>query len=196
MLWKTTVAALGAALLLTSACGDSTSGTDETTAGTTDSTSDGTTAGTDTAGTDSDTGTDTDGVGDLPINGDDAKAWLEANSYSGWEAESAVHAATLGSPHGDVKIFVNAKLATSLGAANTAHPVGAASVKELYDADTLIGWAYYVKIQADSANGDGWYWYEKYIADMDPVGDGNGVALCTGCHSTGVDYVRVDYPLQ
>ena len=177
MLWKTTVAALGAALLLTSACGDSTSGTDET-----------------TAGTDSDTGTDTDGVGDLPINGDDAKAWLEANSYSGWEAESAVHAATLGSPHGDVKIFVNAKLATSLGAANTAHPVGAASVKELYENDALIGWAYYVKIQADSANGDGWYWYE--ITNDSVVADGNGDATCTGCHAAGVDYVRIGYPLQ
>ncbi len=131
---------------------------------------------------------------EIPTTPDELTTWLEAESYSGWPAESAVHASTGSSPHGPVRIFINDALDASLSAMNTEHPMGVAAVKELYDADmvTRIGWSVEVKTQADSADGAGWYWYNN-VNDM--ITEGQGLGDCTGCHSTGVDYVTVPYPL-
>ncbi len=121
--------------------------------------------------------------------------WLEDGNYSGWPAESAVHASTGSSPHGPVKIFINQALSDSLTANNTEHPEGVAAVKELYDADmvTPIGWSVYVKTQADSDGGNGWYWYDYQNGAVNM--EGQGLGGCVGCHSTGVDYVTVPFPL-
>ncbi len=57
----------------------------------------------------------------------------------------------------------------------------------------MYGWAAIVKTQADSDNGQGWYWYEVIIT-TDPtqiVKEGNGVPFCAGCHSPGRDFVRI-----
>ena len=129
-----------------------------------------------------------------PTNADDLLAWLEAESYSGWASESAVHASS--GPHGNVKIFINQTLDDSLGAANAEHPMGAAAVKELYDADstTRIGWSVEIKTAADSNMGMNWYWFD-YKNDALNM-EGMGLGTCTGCHASGADYVTVTYPLQ
>ncbi len=132
---------------------------------------------------------------EIPTNGDELLTWLEDGMYLDWPAESGVHDATNGSPHGRVRVFINGLLDDSLANAQPAHPMGAAAVKELYDGgDNFIGWAVEVKTDADSMGGDGWYWYE--IINDSVIVDGNGQGLCTGCHSNGVDFFTTTYPLQ
>lgn len=123
--------------------------------------------------------------------------WLKDGSYEGWTAESGVHASA--GPHGGgVRTFVNAALLASLSAGNSAHPQGAAAVKELYSGGSLTGWAAEIKTDADSAGGQGWYWYEIYSTTdpSSPVAAGNGKSLCFNCHSDGTDYVLSPFPLQ
>ena len=103
---------------------------------------------------------------------------------------------TLGWP---VRVFIDATTDASLKAGNASHPAGASLVKEMYtEAGVLQGWAVMVKTQADSANGQGWFWYETTNVDdaSDIVAAGNGVPLCFGCHSLGKDFVLTSYPLQ
>lgn len=120
-------------------------------------------------------------------------AAIEAGSYADWEAEPMVHPPGEGSPHpNDVRTFFNPELATSMGANNTEHPVGAAAVKESWDGDELIGWFIEVKI-AEGTGPETWYWWSD-IADVDTVG-AVGVG-CSDCHAAGVDYVTTSYPFQ
>lgn len=123
--------------------------------------------------------------------------WLKDGHYTGWAAESGVHASA--GPHGGgVRTYVNAALLESLSAGNSMHPKGAAAVKELYDGATLSGWAVELKTDADSAGGQGWYWYENYSTTdpSGPVAAGNGKSLCFNCHSGGADHVLTPFPLQ
>ena len=133
----------------------------------------------------------------IPTGPDGMQAWLAARHYQSWPAESAPHPSE--GPHGgDVKAFLSPSLAESL-AAGTEHPAGAASVKELYGGgSTVTGWAVSVKLAADSADGDGWYWYETFTTDAGGSADyqGVGLDLCTDCHGAGEDYVLIPYPLQ
>ena len=98
-----------------------------------------------------------------------------------------------------VRVFIDATTDASLKAGNASHPAGASLVKEMYtEAGVLQGWAVMVKTQADSANGQGWFWYETTNVNdaSDIVAAGNGVAMCFGCHSLGKDFVLTGYPLQ
>lgn len=134
----------------------------------------------------------------VPTSGVDLFAWLQAGRYRGFAAESGVHASA--GPHGGgVRTFLNDVLAESLAAGAAAHPTGAAAVKELYAADrtTLTGWAVEVKVQDESAGGQGWYWYEVFsTTDGSRPIEGLGNPVCTGCHAQGRDYVRIPFPLQ
>jgi hypothetical protein len=145
-----------------------------------------------TAGETGDTGT----VADVPSNAADLQAFLDAGDYSGFAAESAVHASTGTSPHGMVRVFINETLDQSLTAGNTSHPIGSAAIKELYgdDGTTRIGWAVSVKTADDSGDGMGWYWFRS--ADGMVTHESNGNADCTACHAPGVDYFTSSYPLQ
>lgn len=147
-------------------------------------------------GSDPDTGTTgTEPPQSLPpTNGAELVPWLEAGEYLEWAAESGVHPSS--GPHfGGVRTFVNDVLLASLEAGAASHPEGAAAVKELYGAGgTVLGWSVEVKVQADSAGGDGWYWYEGYQGDV--YADGTGAGICTGCHGGGTDYVLTPFPLQ
>lgn len=137
-------------------------------------------------------------AGLVPSNGAELFLWLQAGNYMALKAESGKHAST--GPHGgNVLTFVNPILFDALTAGSTNFPVGSAAVKELWgNGSKLLGWAVFVKIQADSANGNGFYWYENYSTTdpSNPVADGTGVGLCTGCHSTGTDYFLSPFPLQ
>ncbi|MCG5051552.1 MAG: hypothetical protein KA712_01205 [Myxococcales bacterium] len=122
----------------------------------------------------------------VPTTAAALKTFLESGGYKTFKAEPMAHAST--GPHGKVRTYVNASLAAALAAGGTNHPVGAASVKELFGSnDALRGWAVLVKTEAASNGGQGFYWYE--ILDGSVVADGQGVGLCSSCHAAGKDYV-------
>ncbi|HRW10070.1 MAG TPA: cytochrome P460 family protein [Caldilineaceae bacterium] len=138
-------------------------------------------------------------IDQLPRGQENLLPYLQEMTYTTWLAESATHPST--GPHGYVRSYMNGVLADSITAGNAEHPTGAAVVKELYarDAETLIGWAAYVKTQADSADGDGWYWYENFSTtdNSEVVADGNGVPLCVSCHGlSDIDYVLSIVPFE
>lgn len=132
--------------------------------------------------------------GPIPTDAAALGDWLEGFGYLQWDAESSVHPST--GPHfGGVRTFLSPELVTSLQAGNAEHPMGSATVKELYgDGDVILGWSVSVKLAADSAGGDNWYWYELY--DGSVIAEGEGVGVCTGCHGDGTDYVLTPFPLQ
>jgi len=133
-----------------------------------------------------------------PVDGGTLYEWLVAGNYKGWAQESQKHKSQ--GPHPETVIaYLNAALNDSLATGSKNHPEGAAAVKELYGNDgKLSGWAVSIKTQPDSASGQGWYWYEILgtTADSRVVADGNGVALCFGCHTPGNDFVLIPHPLQ
>ena len=134
---------------------------------------------------------------DVPTNATDLQAFLDAGEYAGFEAESAVHASTNGSPHGPVRVFVNPTLGSALANGESPYPAGSAAIKEIYaeDMSTRTGWAVMVKLQADSEGGEGWYWYE--LLDGSVLADGTGELQCTGCHiASGSDLFASTYPFQ
>jgi hypothetical protein len=136
-------------------------------------------------------------AGDVPASGQELFPYLQSGAYKTFAHESKAHRSQ--GPHGDVITYVNPILEGSLKAENAAHPAGAAAVKELVAKDGhLIGWSVSVKTQAESDEGDGWYWYEVFSTTdgSGPLADGNGVVLCTGCHASGRDFVRIPYPLR
>lgn len=152
-----------------------------------------------TQGDDADSSSDAGSTGDAeqplpPTNGAELLPWLAAGEYLTWTAESGVHPSS--GPHGGgVRTFVNDVLFASLAAGSASHPEDAAAIKELYgDGGSVIGWAVEVKLQADSAGGDGWYWYEIFQDSV--YADGTGEGICTGCHGGGNDYVLTPFPLQ
>jgi hypothetical protein len=118
----------------------------------------------------------------VPPEGEAAtRAWLDSGAYLGWACEPAVHRSRSPSPHGYNRICSNRIIAENARGSG-AWPAGAAAVKELYsDASgkTLIGYSVYSKIDADSANGNGWYWYERYGSSLFV---GRGASACIGCH--------------
>ncbi len=131
--------------------------------------------------------------GDVPVSDAELLAWCESGEYLDYAGESAPHDS--GGPHfGDVQVFVNPELQGSLDAGNPTHPVGAASVKELYgDGDTVLGWSVMVKV-AEGEGGDTWYWWEVFEGDT--LIDGVGKSACTGCHGSGTDHFRTAWPLE
>ena len=138
----------------------------------------------------------------VPTDPDKLFAYLKAGKYREFEAqESANHPST--GPHSKfgrpVRVYLDPVLARSLADGNKQHPVGAAAVKEMFtESGKLEGWAVSVKTAADSASGQGWFWYENTstTSNENPVAAGNGVPLCYGCHTPGRDYILTDFPLK
>ena len=124
--------------------------------------------------------------------------WLNGGYYTSWYSESKVHAST--GPHTDVKVFYNSILEASMKAGNKNHPVGATAVKEQSEGGTHYGWSVSIKLQEESAYGDGWYWFEsvdKTDISMVPF-EGVGHQLCTGCHVRpgNKDLILSGFPLK
>jgi hypothetical protein len=135
---------------------------------------------------------------EAPTTARELQAWLAAGHYKLWARESKAHPSA--GPHAETVVtFVSPVLEKSLAAKASAHPRGAASVKELYQANKHTGWAVSVKTADDSANGKNWYWYEVFATTPDAKApyQGVGVELCRDCHAEGgVDQVLVSFPLQ
>ena len=137
-----------------------------------------------------------------PQTGTEVEAWLAQGMYKSWACESAIHEARDPSPHGFNRICSNALVAANATGTNP-WPAGAAAVKELYASatdTTPIGYAVYLKLEADSKGGDNWYWYERVPLDHPAPHDANGVVadgdgtggpaktICVGCHvAAGAD---------
>lgn len=137
------------------------------------------------------------------------ESWLAAASYKDWACEPAVHAARSPSPHGFNRICSNGLIAGA-AAGTTAWPKGSAAVKEIYasmTATTPVGYAVYLKTEAESAAGANWYWYERVPLDSEAAHDANGVVadgngdsgvpktLCVGCHgAAGADAAHTPSP--
>lgn len=132
-----------------------------------------------------------------PQNGDDVEAWLADGAYKNWSCEAAIHEARAPSPHGFNRICSNDLVAQN-ASGDGPWPKGAAAVKELYAAadDTApVGYAVYLKLQDDSADGSNWYWYERVPLDSEAPHDAQGVVadgpgssgpaqtICVGCHA-------------
>jgi len=151
----------------------------------------------------SDSGGPTDpGTAQRPPQGAvNVEAWLKAGSYKSWHSESAIHESRSPSPHGFNRIYSNDLIsANATGTQNW--PQGAAAVKELYTSTsdtTPVGYAVYLKTQADSADGANWYWYER-VPNTGVVADGLGNAgtaksICVGCHgAAGADGAHTPTP--
>ncbi len=119
----------------------------------------------------------------VPSNPDDLLAFLQAGKYARFAAEPAPHPST--GPHGTVRTFANAILTESISRGDASHPIGSASVKEIFRGTDRIGWAVLVKVDADSAAGNGYYWYE--YADGAVAAEGRGFSVCVDCHSHSTD---------
>jgi len=153
-------------------------------------------------------------VDDVPLTARELQAWLIGASYRAWPHESAMHPSS--GPHAEtVLTFLSPSLAGSLQAKASAHPRGAASVKELYKKGKHVGWAVSVKTAADSADGKNWFWYEvlSTAPDAKAPHQGLGLEVCRDCHaagsdgstgstgstgskSRGVDQVLIEFPLR
>jgi hypothetical protein len=156
------------------------------------------------ADTDADADTDTDTDVDLdqvPPQGYAAiDPWLDAGSYTDWNCQATPHAPDPVSPHGPNRICSN-DLASAHGTGE--YPVGAASVKELWDAEMTTVVGYDVASKVSTGGGEAWYWYEQIPpgtvfpgVDIDSngvVADGLGdggqeLTICVGCHQgAGID---------
>lgn len=138
--------------------------------------------------------TTADGV---PLEATALHTYLRGGAYRQWAGESQVHAST--GPHGGrVRTYLSPGLLASLNGGG-AHPKDAVAIKELYSSgDTVTGWAVGAKLQADSGNGAGWYWYEVFSVQPGarPAFAGRGLALCSNCHASGRDFVLTPFPLQ
>jgi hypothetical protein len=125
------------------------------------------------------------------------QAWLVAGHYKAWPHESKRHEST--GPHPEeVLTFVSPALHATLSSGGP-HAPGAAAVKELYKQGAHTGWAVSVKVEADSNEGRGWYWYEVFSTQSDakPGYEGLGKELCRDCHTeSGIDQVLIPFPLQ
>jgi hypothetical protein len=139
----------------------------------------------------------------------DIENWLTAASYKTWACEPAIHASRDPSPHGFNRICSNDAIA---GAATgtAAWPKGAAAVKEIYTSmtdTTPVGYAVYLKTDADSADGANWYWYERVPTSSNAPHDANGIVadgkgssgapltICVGCHAAaGMDATHTPSP--
>jgi hypothetical protein len=135
---------------------------------------------------------------ELPSEPDALLAYLRRGDYKAFAQESGAHAST--GPHGGrVLTYINDLLEQSLADENAEHPRCAASVKELFlGNDEVSGWAVLVKTAQASQGGRGYYWFETLgtNAEREPDYAGQGLGICVGCHSTGLDYFRAPWPLQ
>lgn len=158
---------------------------------------------TETARSDTKMPSDAGIASNVPTNTEALLSWLQAGEYKNWASESAPHASENhmwpeGGPEGrpDVLTYMNEPLTRSLDSGDGAHPVGSAAVKEHYvtDGDEVMMWTVMVKLEADSGDGEGWYWaMGNPMGVMEPA---DPVSRCADCHSQGNDFVTTSYPFE
>ncbi len=83
----------------------------------------------------------------IPTTPEALHSWLLDGGHLQWTAETSVHKSTLGD--GGARVFLNDALVDSLSAANTVHPVGSASVREMYEPDMVTPHGFGVLVKID-----------------------------------------------
>lgn len=127
----------------------------------------------------------------VPANADELFEFLSSGHYLEFEGEATPHHFQ-NAFHAAARTFLNPTLAESMRAGNMEHPVGSASVKELWVDDQHTGWVVSVKL-ADSGR-DKWWWYENLsTTDAMPTQADFG-GLCNRCHAGGTDFVLTEFP--
>jgi hypothetical protein len=124
-------------------------------------------------------------------------AWLKAGTYrSRFIPEPEPHASD--AAHGPyVRTWYNPVLTEDLLAGRSAFRKGAAMVKELYlrgPDEPPAGFSVMRKLRTRSGSGGrGWLFYETFDGRNASAFFGRGLRVCTGCHQSGVDYLRSDF---
>jgi hypothetical protein len=117
--------------------------------------------------------------------------WLAQGLYKAWRCEMMISPPRLSGNHGRQRICANDLLIASTSGT---YPVGASSVKELFDSnDQPNGYAVGIKIE-DSVGPQTWYWYERRGTDPKAAPRADGMALpdCAVCHQMAMrDYVFI-----
>lgn len=116
--------------------------------------------------------------------------WLRAGTYRAtYAAEPAVHASA--TAHGmHVRTYYDPTLVADLAAGRTTFRRGAAMVKELYfgGQEDVIGWSVMRKLRG-GRGGATWLFYETLDGTNARPFFGRGLAVCTGCHAAGIDFL-------
>ena len=119
------------------------------------------------------------------------EAWLAEGHYKAWKCETSIFPPRLTGNHGRQRICANDLL---VGSTSGRYPVGASSVKELFDTnDQPNGYAVGLKIE-DNEGPQTWYWYERRGTDpkAKPKADGMALPDCAVCHQMAErDYVYI-----
>ena len=122
-----------------------------------------------------------------PTNADELADYIAAGHYLEWDCEAEAHAPRAPSPHPINRICSNPLLASSLPGEGL--PIGAATIKEIYEGEAIIAWAVGVKVAEGGADdGASVYWFEGdgvAAPAADGTGDSGGLAenQCFACHT-------------
>ena len=131
---------------------------------------------------------------DIPTDEKELFAYLNSGKYKSLKVQEKEQHLSAG-PHEHVRTFVSDKLAESVKAGNSEHPIGSYAIKEQYKDGKQYGWAVMLKTGDVSDGGKGWFWYE--VLDRTDITSkaalGNGVKGCVSCHSIGQDMVRATF---
>jgi hypothetical protein len=120
------------------------------------------------------------------------QAWLDQRFYETWEAEPFAHISK--GPHfGYVRTYVNDAAFEGLTSGAASLPRGAVAVKVVYGVSLaeVQGYALSYKIAEESAQGDGWYWFERF--DGNEIMSARGAStFCAECHveAPNVDLIK------
>ena len=123
--------------------------------------------------------------------------WLKAGTYrASYTAEPEVHASTAGAHGLNVRTYYSPILTEDLRAGRTVFRKGATMVKELYfgGREQVIGYSLLTKVRRRSgATERGWLFYETADGTNRAAFFGRGLPVCTGCHRSGVDFLRSQF---
>ena len=123
--------------------------------------------------------------------------WLGAGTYrASYTAEPDVHVSTAGAHGQNVRTYYSLILVEDLRTGRTVFRKGATMVKELYfgGREQVIGYALLTKVRRHSgATGRGWLFYETADGTNRGAFFGRGLPVCTGCHRSGVDFLRSEF---
>jgi hypothetical protein len=119
---------------------------------------------------------------------------VHAENYRSWQRAPGFEARRDSSaPHGGAsEIFLNPIMADAVAAGATTWPVGSLIVKDGYEG--LESDASHDLVAAMEKREAGWYWAEW---DSDSSGEAlysGNPSICTGCHESGKDFVRIWNP--
>ena len=74
--------------------------------------------------------------------------------------------------------------------------MGSAAVRVMYRDDQETVWGYALSLKAVDENEEAWFWLEQLEHQEETKTESFTADGCTGCHSSGVDFVQSNWPLR